>query len=116
MRNAYIIARHADKGMLSFVITLKQIFEFVQDYQKLVDGFKHELTLVRGSKNHAIFRDAGMDDAKVRFDKISWSMPHMNPSDDSKLNTIESKTALDIDHRMRQCDYNTVNQFTSFNW
>ena len=119
-RRGYVIAKPVNKGSFSFVIPLKHIFGFAQDYDKLVYGFKHELNLVRDTDNDAVFRDAGVNEvAKIVLSKISWFVPHVMPSDETKLQlykTIESKTKLDIGYRMRQCDSIAVPQNTTFSW
>jgi len=60
-RQSYLIKQPIVKGTLSFRIPLKHIFGFCEDYDKVVYGLKHTLTLVRKSNDDAIFRhnDAG---------------------------------------------------------
>src|SRR6218665_683553 len=99
-----LIIRKADaNGTFSFIIPLKHTFGFCDDYDKIVYGLKHTLTLVRKSDDDAIYRTppAGDDAAaaeavgKVNIKKISWFMPHVIPSDMEKVQlykTIESKS------------------------
>ena len=55
----YQIIRNSDKkGLFSFKIPLKHIFGFCEDYDKVVYGLKHNLTLTRNNDNDAIFRAA----------------------------------------------------------
>ena len=42
------------KGSFSFTTPLRHIFGFADDYNKIVYGFKHELSLVRDSDDNAI--------------------------------------------------------------
>ena len=80
---------------------------------------KHTLTLVRKSDDDAIFRDNGATGGKVHLEKISWFMPHVLPSDMERMQlykTIESKTAISIAFRARQCDTITAAQSRSFSW
>lgn len=119
VRQAYIIQSPDPKGTFSFRIPLKHIFGFAEDYNKIVYGFKHTLTLVRKSNDDAIFRSATVDPGKINLDKVSWFIPHIIPADIDKLKlykTIESKTRLPVGFRMRQCDSISVPQSTSFTW
>ena len=72
---------------------MKHIFGFCEDYDKIVYGFKHSLTLVKKTDDDAIFRGAAADDGKVSLDKMSWFSSHVIPADAEKFTiykTIES--------------------------
>ena len=60
---------------------MKHIFGFREDYDEIVYGLKHNLTLVRKTDDDAIFRGAAAGAGKVSLDKISWFMPHVIPVD-----------------------------------
>ena len=118
-RHSYIVAAPNPKGTFSFSVPLKHIFGFTGDYDKIVYGFKHEITLNRRDNNDAIFRTGAAGAGKVVLSKCSLYMPIVLPNDIEKLNlykTIESKTSLDVGYRMRQCDTITVPESTSFSW
>ena len=73
------------------------IFGFCEDYDKIVYGLKHTLTLVRKSDSDAIYRAAKEDAGKVTLSKISWFMPDVVPSDAEKFplyKSIESKVSF----------------------
>jgi len=74
IRHGYIIQKPDPKGTFSFRISLKHIFGFCDDYENVVYGFKHQLTLVRRGDNDAIFRAAATDAGKVILSKLSWYM------------------------------------------
>src|SRR5688572_3831382 len=126
VRQLYLIQKPTTKGMFSFIVPLSHIFGFCEDYDKIVYGLKHTLTLVRKSDDDAIFRARGADDAatlaaagKVDVSRISWFMPHVDPSLLEKLQlakTIESKASIPVAYRARQCDTITVPQSTTFSW
>ena len=79
-RHAYLIQSPTVKGTFSFRKPLKHIFGFFcDDYDKIVYGLKHSLTLVRKTDDDAIFRAAAAGAGKVSLDKISWLMPHVIP-------------------------------------
>ena len=101
-RHAYLIQSPTFKGTFSFRIPAKHIFGFCKDYDKIVYGLKHSLTLVRKTDDEAIFRAAPVSAGKVSRDKISWFMPHVIPADAGKFSiykTIESKVKLPVAYR-----------------
>src|SRR5688572_2134492 len=126
IRQAYLIQKPTTKGMFSFIVPLSHIFGFCEDYDKIVYGVKHTLTLVRKSDDDAIFRAPGVDDAatlaaagKIDVSKISWFMPHVTPSDMGRMElykTIESKATIPVAYRARQCDTITVPRSSTFSW
>ena len=119
VRQAYLIQKPATKGRFSFAVPLRHIFGFCDDYDKVVYGFKHTLTLVRKSDDDAVFQAHAAAAGKVNLDKISLFIPHVLPSDMPKhllFKTIEKKAALSVAYRARQCDSITVPQATTFSW
>ena len=119
IRQEYIIKTPDPKGTFSFRIPLKHIFGFCEDYNKILYGLKHTLTLTRDNDNNAIFRAAGVDAGKIRLDKLSWYMPKVIPADNEKmeiLKIIEKKEKLPIAYRMIQCVSTQVTETASFNW
>ena len=102
-------------GTFSFRIPLKHIFGFCEDYDKIVYGLKHNLTLTRNNDNDAIYKSGAVDgggndtyaDGKVELKKISWFMPHVMPADEDKMKLykiIERKEKIPVGYRMIQCD------------
>ena len=101
-------------GSFSFRIPLKHIFGFCEDYDKVVYGLKHNLTLTRNNDNDAIFKsgaqNAGQDtyaNGQVYLRKITWFMPHVMPADQYKMELykiIERKEKIPVGYRMIQCD------------
>ena len=127
IRHDYIIRRHPNetRGAFSFRIPLKHIFGFCGDYDKVVYGLKHNLTLTRNDDNNAIYRGANaaaggaLAVGKVVLSKISWFMPHVTPADNDKMELykiIERKEKLPVGYRMIQCDSASIPQTTSFSW
>ena len=119
IRRDYIIKDSNPKGTFSFRIPLKHIFGFCEDYDKVVYGLKHTLTLTRNNDNDIIFRAAALDAGKVVLSKISWFMPHVTPADKDKMELykiIERKEKLPVGYRMIQCDTASIPRATSFSW
>ena len=71
VRKLYIINNFDPKGTFSFRISLKHIFGFCEDYDKVVHGLKRTLTLTRNDDQDAIFRANGVDAGKITVSKIS---------------------------------------------
>ena len=125
-RHNYIITISRPRGSFSFRIPLKHIFGFCEDYDKVVYGLKHNLTLTRNDDNDAIYRGANaaaggaLAVGKVDLKKISWFMPHVMPADEDKMKLykiIERKEKIPVGYRMIQCDSATIPQnSTNFSW
>ena len=118
-RHAYLIQSPTGKGTFSFRIFMKHIFDFCEDYDKIVYGLKHNLTLVRNTDDDAIFRGAAAGAGKVSLYKISWFMPHVIPADAEQFSiykTIESKVKVPVAYRTRQCELLSVPESTCFSW
>ena len=118
-RHNYIITQSEDKGTFSFCIPLKHIFGFCDDYDKLLYGFKHTLTLNRKSDSDAIFRTAATAAGKVNLSKLSLFMPHVTPSvmaSNNLYKIIESKVDIPFSFRSRQCDTIAVPVSNTFSW
>ena len=124
VRRHYIFDSHP-VGTFSFRIPLKHIFGFCEDYDKVVYGLKHTLTLTRNNDNDAIYRNnddtagAAMVDGKVILTEISWFMPHVTPADQYKMELykiIERKEKIPVGYRMLQCDSASVPQAKNFSW
>ena len=116
-RHAYLIQSPTVEGTFSFIIPLKNIFGFCEDYDKIVYGVKHGLTLIWKTDDDAIFRGAAVGAGKVSLDQISWLIPHVIPDDAEKFSiykTIESKVKLPVAYRTRQCHILSVPESTSF--
>ena len=119
IRHDYIINNSRPRGSFSFKIPLKHIFGFCEDYDKVVYGLKHALTLTRNDDNDAIFRANAADAGKITLSKISWFMPQVMPADKDKMDLykiIERKEKLPVGYRMLQSDNASIPQATSFSW
>ena len=129
IRKAHIFGSNP-RGKFSFKIPLKHIFGFCEDYDKIVYGLKHTLTLTRNNNDNAIFKTNtnngavppvdNVADAKVHLSKISWFMPHVMPADKYKMELykiIERKEKIPVGYRMIQCDNALIPEnSTSFSW
>ena len=118
-RQTYIITESDTKGTFSFCIPLKHIFGFCDDYDKVLYGFKHTLTLNRRNDNEAIFKANTAAAGKVDLSKLSLFMPHVTPSvvtSNNLYKIIESKVDVPFTFRSRQCDTIAVPVSNTFSW
>ena len=118
-RQDYIIKQSINKGTFSFCIPLNHIFGFADDYNKVLYGFKHTLTLVRKADNDAIIKASGVTAGKVNLTKLSLFMPHVTPSvaaSNTLYKVIESKVDVPLSFRSRQCDTIAVPVSNTFSW
>ena len=96
---------------------MEHIFGFCEDYDKVMYGLRHTLTLVRSTDDtDAIFKAQAVENGKVILSKIAWMMPRILPNDIIKFElykSIESQTKLDAAFRMRQCNVVEIPQTTS---
>lgn len=120
IRQNYIIQKPNPKGTFSFAIDLEHILGFCEDYEKVIYGFRHTLTLVRTSNNNAIYHAGGVDGGNVELTKIAWMMPRVQPNDIKKFTLYKSidsnTTVLNAAFRMRQCDIISIPHTSSFTW
>ena len=119
IRRQYVINNSDPKGTFSFIIPLKHIFGFCEDYDKVVYEFKHTLALTRIADHNAIFRAVGVDAGKITLSKISWFMPHVMPADRDKMELykiIERKDKGQVGYRMIQCTNASIPQTKSLSW
>ena len=110
-------ANVTDKGTFSFRIPLKHIFGLCEDYDKVVYGFKHTLTLTKTHDHDAIFRANDVDAGQIVLSKVAWFMPHVMPADKDKMELykiIERKEKISVGYRMIQCTTISVPQAKSF--
>ena len=84
-RQEYVIAKAVPRDSFSFPVKLENLFGFCEDYDKVVYGMRHKLTLVRKNNDDAIQRIAVAGAFKVELTKVAWVMPRVHPSDVKKL-------------------------------
>ena len=104
---------------------MKHIFGFCGDYDKVVYGLQHNLTLTRNNDDEAIYKGANnaagnpLVAGKIVLSKISWFMPHVTPADQDKMELykiIQRKEKIPVGYRMIQCSSAAIPQSTSFSW
>ncbi|XP_065645269.1 uncharacterized protein LOC136075760 [Hydra vulgaris] len=106
-------------GKFSIRIPLKHIFGFCDDYNKVIYGLTQTFVLYRSSDNNAIFRANTAAAGKVDVQKITYYIPHVEPSFaqmDILLKGIVSRQNIKAAFRDRRFNSIAVPQTTSFSW
>ena len=103
-------------GKFSAMIPLKHIFGFCENYDKVMYGAKHEISLHRSDDDDAILRSSEKDSGgtvdkvkpgKIVLTKLSWRMPIVKLSDKSSiqlLSDVKDRKVLPIEFLSRQCE------------
>ena len=99
---------------------MENLSGFVEDYDKVVYGMRHKLTLVRKADDDAFVKKTGGVDGKVKLSKIAWLMPRVHASDVEKFalyKKIEKNLIVDVGFRMPQCKLAEIPEnITNFDW
>lgn len=127
-RHDYLF-RYAGSGNFSAVIPLSHIFGFCENYDKVIYGIKHQLTLRREKDgNDAILKSPDKDDGgnfkvpngNIILSKLIWRIPHVTPTDQYMIklsSDIQNKIVLNINFLNRQCESIEVNRGQKqFDW
>lgn len=107
-------------GSFSFMIPLSYLFNFCENYQKVLYNCKHELQLNRdNSDSYAIIKDYFVTDSgKISIDLMRWYMPTIIPNEANKLmlyQTIKSKIEVDLAFMNKKIDiFNDLNDKTTY--
>jgi hypothetical protein len=104
------------KGSFSFCISLKHIFGFAADYEKVIYGFRHELTFdIKSNTNDYIFRDDKTVPGKVNIARLTWRVLLGVPNDIARMQLhkiIENKETLNVNFRNRYSSKQSIPQTT----
>lgn len=116
-------------GNFSVAIPLNHIFGFCENYNKVIYGVKHQLTLRRGKDDdNALLKSPDKNeegiykvpDGKVIITKIIWRIPHVMPTDEYMIklsNDIQNKITVNINFLNRQCESIAVSEGRKqFDW
>lgn len=105
-------------GSFTFTIPLSHIFGFAE-YNRILYGVKHTLTLVRDSDNQALFRNNAIDAGKVVLENIAWHIPEveLNPLYNAAImKMIDDKENFPVSFMARTCENTAVPQARTFDW
>jgi hypothetical protein len=105
----------AADGQFNATIPLKHIFGFCENYDKVIYGVKHDLTLRRGDDANALFKTSDKDpnqqykvgDGKITIKRLIWKMTAYKLSDEFKIKLyrqIKDKIRISIAYMNRQLE------------
>lgn len=98
-------------GKFTFVLPLKHLLGFAEDYRKVITNMKQELILVRSqSDSDAFYRKEGtMDEGfSIKVEKVSWRLPIVELDDRARLRMLtilERDQPIKIPFRSWECLY-----------
>ena len=79
-RKNFLFNQTVPDGRFSFRIPLSFIFNFCEDYDKVIFNCKHEILFTRQEDKYAIFRDRDTAAGKINLEKIKLHMPVVTPA------------------------------------
>ena len=117
----------------STMVPLSCIFNFCNDFNKVIYGMQHRISLTRTTDTRALIRvnaaveAAGIypaaaalaNDAKVVLSAVKWCMPEVRPSVPSQValkKFIDSKDSVILSFLNKRCENIAVPETTRLNW
>lgn len=97
----HYVSKNLEARTYKFIIPLKQILGFCDDYRRIIMNAKHELILVRNRKNIFSYL-ANTESFDIKVKKIQWKVPHITLADHAKLTMLrylEKKKTLTVPYR-----------------
>lgn len=85
----------------TFILPLKFIFGFCEDYKKILLNAKHELILIRNRTDVCTYT-ATTEAFNIKVTKIQWKIQHIQLSDYAKLSMLkylEKQRSIDVGYR-----------------
>ena len=119
VRQQFLVQKPNPKGSFQFVIPLRHIFGFMDDYTKVTYGMRDTLQMIRKDDNDALFRTNAAGAGKVVLSKIAWSVFIVEPNDVKRVEmykSIASNAVIPVSFRVRQCETFSVPHTTSTVW
>lgn len=112
-----------EQGNFNVSIPLHMVMGYFEDFKKILINTRQELVLLRSSTdlNAVITTEEEVDEKpKIELNKIIWKMPHVQVSDEAKLqlmNYIDRGADLDIPFRSFELhEYPVLRQTMSHTW
>ena len=108
------------RGSFSFIIPFSHMFGFAE-YDRVIYGVKHTLTLIReSSDNMAIYHADQIPDGKINLKNITWKVPHVKLETVNLMkmrSIISSKQSIPVGFRARNSESFPVGEnLTEFSW
>lgn len=105
-------------GSFSFRIPLTHIFNFCENYTKVMYNCKHEIQLNRDIDSYALFKSVFATNGMVQLDLMRWYMPKITPNEQYKAllyKQISSGIEVDMVFMNKKIDYfNQLNGLSTY--
>ena len=113
------IMTDSQAGSFSFRIPLEHLFNFCENYTKVIYNCKHELQLNRQTDDYAIFKSVFLaTKGRVQLNLMRWYMPKITPNEQYKAKLyqhISSGSEVDLAFMNKKIDYfNQLNGLNTF--
>jgi hypothetical protein len=136
MRRNYL-RNAADSFKFSAIIPLSHIFNFANDYKKVIYGMQHKISLQRQTDGRALLKNNNAADAaaygnfaagtavavanvgSINITKLRWAMPTIIPNTDADLllkEIIRNKQPVSLSFLNKTYEFTAVPQTTIFTW
>ena len=112
----------AERGHMYMMITMSDLFGFVNGLEKIIYGLGFKLILKRNNNDRALFivnavADAVAFDANIDIRDISWCVPSIDPCNDNRIvvqKGLSKKINVDFSYFERKRLYKNVPNATNF--
>lgn len=106
-------------GSFSYLLPLKILFGFAEDYSSILLNAKHELVIIRSRSNsNAVVGNSNI--ANINISKIQWRVPHVQVSDSQRLTLlkyVEKQKPIQMSFRSWELyEYPALPQTTKHIW
>ena len=101
---------------------MSDLFGFVNDLEKIIDGLGFKLILKRNNNDRALYRinagaDAVANDGNIEIRDISWCLPSIDPINDNRIivqKGLSKKNNVDFRYYERKTFYKNMPNATNF--
>ena len=112
----------AQRGHMYMMVKMSDLFDFVNDLEKIIYGLGFKLILKRKNNDRALFRvnanpGAVANDGNIEIRDISWCVPSIDPSNDNRIivqKGLNKKNNVDFSYYERKTFYKNVPNATNF--
>lgn len=111
-RNRYSVHNVNNDRNINFIIPLKHIFGFCEDYRKVVYGVRHSLHFIKKGDKNALVKYQGSN-PKFVLNSLVWVMPKVLPSLRANIYLKElmfKKEKFDVDYRVKVMQSKNVDE------
>ena len=123
-RNSQLKGDHvaAERGHMYMMVKMRDLFGFVNDLEKIINGLGFKLILKRNNNDRALYRinanpGAVANDANIEIRDISCCVPSIDPSNDNRnvvQKGLSKKNNVDFSYNERKTFYENVPNATNF--